>query len=402
MRRRLLHVTTVPMSLVFLKGQVGFMKASGFDVAAVSSPGPDLDAFAEAQGVAVHAVEMPRSITPVHDVGAVARLRAVIRALRPDVVHAHTPKGGLLGMIAATLAGVPVRVYHMRGLPMMTATGTRRRLLAATERVACRLAHSVICVSHSLREVAVAEGLCPPGKIRVLLGGSGNGVDASGRFDPARLDPSARADTRRTLGIPDDAVVVGFVGRLVRDKGIVELAAAWRDVREACPAAHLLLVGPFEPQDPVPADVEAALRDDPRVHLAGMDWNTPPLYAAMDVVTLPTYREGFPNVPLEAAAMGLPVVATRVPGCVDAVADGVTGALVPAQDATALAAAILPYVRDRALRAQHGAAGRARVLREFRQEALWEALRGEYERLLTERGVRPARATDLATAGSTR
>jgi glycosyltransferase involved in cell wall biosynthesis len=275
----------------------------------------------------------------------------------------------------------------MRGLPLMGATGAHRVLLRATEAVACRLAHRVICVSHSLCEVAVAEGICPLEKITVLAGGSGQGVDAAGRFDPAALAPGARETTRASFGIPADAMVIGFVGRLVHDKGVVELEAAWRALRDAYPSLHLLLVGPWEPQDPVPAGVRERLEADARVHLAGMDWNTPPLYAAMDVVALPTYREGFPNVPLEAAAMELPVVATRVSGCVDAVAEGVTGMLVPARDAEALAATLRRYLGDAELRSCHGAAGRERVLREFRQEVIWEAMFGEYCRLLSGAGL---------------
>lgn len=382
---RLVHVTTVPMSLMFLRGQVGFMRGRGVEISAVSSPGPELDAFARSEGVAVRAVEMPRRITPLRDLVSVARLRRVLREIRPAIVHAHTPKGGLLGMIAATLAGVPVRVYHMRGLPLMTASGLKRRLLRATEALSCRLAHQVFCVSHSLRAVAVEEGVCPPAKIRVLLAGSGNGVDASGRFNPDAVGPRARTETRARFGIPADASVIGFVGRLVRDKGLVELASAWQQLREDFPEARLLLVGPWEPQDPVPAEIRTRLESDPRVHLAGSDWNTPPLYAAMDLVALPTYREGFPNVPLEAAAMGLPVVATRIPGCVDAVWDGATGTLVPPRDGDALARALRAYLADRLLRQQHGCAGRERVLREFQQETLWEALYQEYLKLLRNR-----------------
>jgi glycosyltransferase involved in cell wall biosynthesis len=391
----LLHVTTIPMSLVFLRGQVGFMKARGFRIHALSSPGADLDAFGEEEGVPVYPVSMTRRITPARDVAAIAAMVGVIRRVRPDVVHAHTPKGGLLGMISAAVARVPVRIYHMRGLPLMGATGVRRRILALTERVSCRLAHRVICVSHSVRDEAVAAGLCAPDRIRVLLGGSGNGVDASGRFDPDALDEAAGAHTRERFGIPAGATVIGFVGRLVRDKGIVELAAAWQELRSN-PRLHLLLVGPWEPQDPVPAGVERALREDPRVHLAGMDWNTPPLYAAMDVVALPTYREGFPNVPLEAAAMRLPVVATRVPGCVDAVADGSTGTLVPPRDAAALAAALRRYVDDAGLRLVHGAAARDRALREFGREAIWEALYAEYRELLDDRRMPAPGRQDLA------
>ncbi|HET6765593.1 MAG TPA: glycosyltransferase family 4 protein [Longimicrobiaceae bacterium] len=390
---QLVHVTTVPMSLTFLTGQIGYVKERGYAVHAISSPGDDLHAFGERLGMPVSAVEMPRRISPLQDLRAVAKLAGALRRLRPAIVHAHTPKGGLLGMIAAWLTRVPVRVYHMRGLPLQTATGSRRVLLAATERVSCALAHRVICVSHSLRAVAVAEGLCPPDKIRVLLGGSGNGVDAAGRFDPASLPAGTRQQVRARLGIPDDAVVVGFIGRLVRDKGIVELAAAWERLREEHPGAHLLVVGPWEPQDPVPAELRRTLEGDPRVHLTGADWNTPPLYAAMDVVVLPTYREGFPNVPLEAASMGLPVVATEVPGCVDAVQHGATGTLVPVRDAAALAEAVGAYVADAGLRGAHGSAGRARVLRDFRREAIWQALAAEYDDLLQRAGrARPAPA----------
>lgn len=383
--RRLLHVTTIPMSLVFLRGQVGYMQRRGVDVSVLSSPGPDLDDFGRTHGVRAYAVNMRREITPLRDIAALRTMLHVMRSLRPHIVHAHTPKGGLLGMLAAALGGVPLRVYHMRGLPMATASGWRRGLLWLTERIACGLAHRVLCVSHSLRELATDARVCPAEKIEVPLGGSGNGVDALDRFNPATLPPDARAETRARFGIPVDARVIGFVGRLVRDKGIVELAAAWRSLREQFIDAHLLLVGPFESQDPIPRDVEVALRGDDRVHFVGMDWNTPPLYAAMDVVALPTYREGFPNVPLEAAAMGLPVVATRIPGCADAIVDGATGTLVPPRDAAALQTALALYLCDGPLGARHGAAGRERVLREFGQERIWEHIYNEYARSSLER-----------------
>ncbi|HVH12199.1 MAG TPA: glycosyltransferase family 4 protein [Longimicrobium sp.] len=381
----LCHVTTVPMSLTFLRGQVGYMQARGFRVSAVSSPGLELDEFGRENGAFVAALPMPRSITPGRDLWTVWRMTRVLRRIRPEIVHSHTPKGGLLGMLSAVAARVPVRIYHMRGLPLMGASGAKRRLLWWTEWVSCALAHRVICVSHSLREVALAEGLCAPEKIVVVAGGSGQGVDSAGRFDPANLPSGVREDTRARFNIPADAPVAGFVGRLVRDKGVVELWEAWRTLREAHPTLHLLLVGPFEPQDPVPPAVREGLEADPRVHLAGMDWNTPALYAAMDLLVLPTYREGFPNVPLEAAAMGLPVVATRIPGCVDAVVEGVTGTLVPVRDAATLAKAVGAYVADPELRRAHGTAGRARVERDFRREVIWAGILAEYTRLLDAR-----------------
>lgn len=379
---RVLHITTVPLSLAFLRGQLRYMKARGLQVRVISSPGIGLALFALDEGVPTEAVLMPRRISPVADLLAVASLMRQIRRWRPRIVHAHTPKGGLLGMIAAWVARTPVRIYHLRGLPFVTASGFRRRLLKRTEKVSCQLAHRVICVSRSVREVVVAEGLCPSEKIIVLAGGSGNGVDATGRFNPQRLQPGSREQVRQSCGVPLDTTVIGFIGRLVRDKGVIELAAAFRELRSEYPHLRLVMIGPEEERDSVPPEALHSLKSDPHVCLVGENWDTPPLYAAMDVVALPTYREGFPNVPLEAAAMGLPVVATRIPGCIDAVEDGVTGLLAEPRDVVSLVDKIRIYLDDSGLRAKHGAAGRERVLRDFRQEVIWEALYQEYMRLL--------------------
>lgn len=399
-RSRLVHITTVPTTLTFLRGQVSYIQQRGYAIHAVSSPGIDLMAFGRDEGVTVHAITLLRRISPLQDLHAVTRMVALLRRIAPTIVHAHTPKGGLVGMVAAAIARVPVRIYHIHGLPFVTAAGMRRRLLIASERTACALAHKVMCVSHSVAELAVREGICPADKLSVLCRGSSNGVDAARRFAPTGLAPDTRKATRARLRIPADAKVIGFIGRLVRDKGVEELEAAWQSLRAEYPDLHLVLVGPLEPQDPVPRQVRARLEADPRVHLAGMDWETPPYYAAMDIVAMPTYREGFPNVPLEAAAMELPVVATRVPGCVDAVEDGITGTLVPARDADALAAAIRRYLEDPELRRRHGMAGRLRVLRDFRQELIWEAMHQEYRRLLLQRGFAlPPLDGDPAVAG---
>jgi glycosyltransferase involved in cell wall biosynthesis len=383
---RVLHVTTIPLTLPFLAGHVAHAKRKGFEVHALSSPGEALDEFGRNLEIEVHAVPMQRRITPLADLAAVWRIVRVIRRVRPTIVDGHTPKGGLLAMIAAALARVPVRVYHQHGLPLVTATGLRRRILRATERTASRLAHQVICVSESVRAIAVAEGLCPPEKIKVLERGSIDGIEGERTFNPSRVSTESGQRVRARHQIPGDALVVGFVGRIVRDKGLLELARAWRLLREEWPSLHLLLAGPFESQDPIPVDVEATLRGDPRVHLAGMVHDMPSLYRALDLLVLPTYREGLPAALLEAAAMEVPVVATRVPGCVDVVRDGETGLLVPVRDAEALTAAIRRYLGDPGLRRQHGASGRDRALREFDPGVVREALFHEYLRLLGDRG----------------
>jgi glycosyltransferase involved in cell wall biosynthesis len=384
---RLIHITTVSQTLGFLRGQVSDMKRRGFEVHAVSSPGVELGAFATREGVPVHAVRMTRRITPLRDLVALVRLFFLMVRLRPSMVHANTPKGGLLGTLAAWLARVPARVYHIRGLPLMTTSGLKRRILSWSEWISCRLAHRVLCVSHSVCEVAVAEGLCPPGKIRVLGAGSSNGVDAGGRFNPARAGEKERLRLRAELGIPSEALVVGFVGRLAAAKGITELAAAWGLLRDRFPALHLLLVGPSEPHDPLPERCAAFLRAEERVHRAGPREDIPACLAAMDLFALPSHREGFSGANLEAAAMALPVVTTDVPGCTDSIVDGVTGVLVPPRDPAALAEAIGRYLDDAELSLRHGRAGRERVLREFRPEAIWEATFQEYMSLLRERGL---------------
>jgi glycosyltransferase involved in cell wall biosynthesis len=295
-------------------------------------------------------------------------------------------------MIAASLAAVPVRIYHVHGLRFTTARGLSRRVLRLTERVTCALATRVLCVSRSVADLALSDGVAPPDRTAVLLGGSINGVDATGRFRAPSLEEVAAA--RAALGIPASARVVGFVGRLVREKGLVELWRAWGTLRDELPDLRLVMVGPVEPQDPIPREVLASLSGDPRVLMAGLQWDTPRYFRAFDVLALPTYREGFPVVPLEAAAMRLPVVATRVPGCVDAIVDGVTGTLVPARDAAALTAALRAYLVDPELRRRHGDAARARVVREFDQERIWSALHLEYLEQAAQAGL-----TSIAPAG---
>jgi glycosyltransferase involved in cell wall biosynthesis len=183
-----------------------------------------------------------------------------------------------------------------------------------------------------------------------------------------------------------DARVVGFVGRIVRDKGVEDLINCWRIIRDEFPDVHLLVVGPFEPRDPVSSETEKILMNDHRIHLVGSTWETPPLYNAMDLLVLPSHREGFPVVPLEAAAMGLPVVATRIPGCIDAVVDGVTGFLIPPQDPPALCEALRRYLVDPELRRRHGRAGRERVLSDFRPESIWKAACDVYRRVYALKG----------------
>lgn len=386
-RPRLVQMTTVPTSFSFVEAQIQYANSNGMEVHLISSPGDELAEYGERLGVDFHELPMERRITPVRDLLSFWKLTRVLRKIRPHIVHGHTPKGGLLAMLGSWWCGVPVRMYHIHGLPMVTATGWKRRLLGWSEKISCLLASQVYCVSKSVREVAVKEGLCRAEKIEVLLNGTINGVDAETSFNPDRIDANGRFTIREMYNIPSDALVVGFVGRIVRDKGIIELVQAWNMISKEFSNAHLLIIGPFEPQDPIPPDVEEQLRMDDRIHVAGskVPEEIPKHFLALDVLALPSYREGFNTVLLEASAMRLPVVASSVPGCIDGVIDGETGMLVPAYDAPALAKALSVYLRDADLRDKHGIVGRERVLRDFRPEDMSRAIYLEYIRLMKSR-----------------
>ena len=380
---RIVYAVTHPMTARYLlDGQLAHLRRAGFEPHLVASPGPELGEVARREGVAVHAVPMAREMSPAADALALARLVRLFLRLRPDLVNAGTPKAGLLALLAARITGVPVRVYTLRGLRLETARGAVRRLLWATERLAAGSAQLVVCVSESLRRRAVELGLVAEGKTTMLCDGSSNGVDPDRFVRPDGETAALRAE----LGIPEGAPVVGFVGRLTRDKGLPELAEAFfGPVSTARPDARLLLVGGFEGGDPVPAEDVANLRDDPRVIKPGFVAHAAAYYPLMDVLAFPSYREGFPNVPLEAASACVPIAGFAATGTVDAVVHGVTGTLVRVGDAEALGAAINRYLEEPEFARCHGRAGRERVVRRFRSERLWEAWVDEYRRLLKAR-----------------
>ena len=381
----LFHVTTVPETFGFLRGQIAFIKERGFEIHAIASPGVLLDETGVRENIQVHPVVMHRKISPLADLRALYNLFRLFRYYKPTIVHAHTPKGGLLGVLAARIALVPVVIYGMRGLPFVTAFGFKKTILCLSEIVACRLSNLVLAVSFGIRQCAISHRFCQEKKLIVLGQGSSNGVDAESRYNPGKLPAGTREKIRRDLQIPSDSIILGYVGRIVRDKGLVELEEAWQDLRQRFPKLYLLLSGPVEPQDPVPSQVLARLQEDPRVRFTGWVNYMPPIYASMDILILPTYREGFPNTPLEAAAMKLPVVTTQVDGCVEAVLNGVTGLLVPPRDSRALAEVLERLLLNPDLRRTMGQAGRRRVLKEFKPERLWELLYKQYLDLLNRR-----------------
>jgi glycosyltransferase involved in cell wall biosynthesis len=382
---RLVYIMTSAPSAMFLRGQLTFMRERGFEVVVISAPGDELGLIREREGVTTVPIPMEREINPLKDLVSLLRLYTVLRRLRPAIVNAGTPKAGLLGMIAACAARVPVRIYFLLGLRLETTRGIKRFVLSVAERCASAFAHGVICDSESLRRLYVKLGYTTEAKTCVPGKGSPNGIFADEITPTPQVRERARA-LRARLGIPDGAPVVGFAGRLTRDKGVPELLDAFDLILASFPDARLLMLGDFEEGDPIPKSYLKRLRSHPLVVMTGFVSDPASYYRIMDIVAFPSYREGLAGPPLEAALVAeIPTVAFEATGTVDAVCDGVTGTIVPLGDVTSFARAIERYLRNDLLRREHGEAGRKYVLRHFSPEIVNGAIYEEYVRLLKAR-----------------
>lgn len=375
-RPRIVVGVTHPQTCLTLTGRLRALGESQFDVTLVSSRGRLAEQIASREGAQWRVIPIGREIAPIADFVSLVRLIILLLQVRPAMTEFSTPKAGLLGSVAAILTRVPVRIYMLRGLKLETTTGLKRHVLLAAERIAAWCSHVVLCNSPSLRDRAEALGIAPASKLIVAGYGSSNGVNVK-RFSPGR------SDVRLRLGLPMDVPVVGYVGRLTRDKGIPDLVDAFDAILDAEPSAHLLLVGWVDAaEDRLPSYIQKRIESHPRIHCTGFVDDTAPYYKAMDVMVLPSLREGFPNVVLEAAASGIPVIATDVTGARDSVVPGESGLLIPAESPEAIAETVLKLFRDPEWRAQMGLAARAWVAKHFADEDVLRLVTRYYADLL--------------------
>ena len=375
---RLIHITTTDMSLDWLLGpQLEAFAAAGYEVIGASAPGPHVAAI-EARGIRHEALaHATRAMAPHRDLQALLELRALFRRLRPTIVHTHNPKPGVYGRLAGRAADVPIVVNTVHGLYAIPEDPwPRRAVVYGLEHVAARCS-----LAELVQNPEDLETLARLGVPRDKLVHLGNGVDLS-RFDPATIAPGTRERLRAELRVDDDTVLVGAVGRLVEEKGYLELFAAATMLRRIAPAVAIVVVGPDDPDKTDALDRDAvAAAERAGVRFLGRRDDVADLYAAFDLYVLASWREGFPRSAMEAAAMGLPIVATDIRGCREVVDHGATGELVPVRDAVALADAIAALAGDQPRRARLGAAASAKARRDFDQQRVIDRTLETYERL---------------------
>lgn len=328
--KHILHVVNIYFVIpYFLGGQFEYFRELGYELDVVCSESPYLAPYARQHNFGYREIPILRSVNPIQDFKSIRQICRYIKDRQVGIVVGHTPKGGLLSMVAAWLMRVPKRVYFRHGLVYQTSSGLKRFILMSVDRLASLLATKIVCVSPSVLEQSIKDKLSPAHKQIVLGKGTCSGVDTQGKFNPQNINPEKMSLLKQKWGIDDSDWIVGYTGRLVRDKGIMELVDAFDLVKVNNPRLKLLLVGMFEERDALPQEVQNRIKNDPQI--VWTDFQNEDMeyfYAMMNVYVLMSYREGFPTGTLEAQSMGVPVITTRVTGCCDSIVEGETGTFV--------------------------------------------------------------------------
>jgi glycosyltransferase involved in cell wall biosynthesis len=380
---RVAHITTVDLSLrLLLLNQMQAIQSAGYDVVGISTPGPFV-AEIERAGIRHIPVHMTRTFSPRADITSFLELVRVMQREGFDIVHTHNPKPGLLGQLAARIAGVPIVVNTLHGFYFHDGMSPFwRRFYIATETIAATCSDVILSQNPEDIYTAIEAGIARPHKLRHL----GNGIDLS-RFDPNNIHAETLTRRRSELGIRAGQPVVGFVGRLVKEKGLLEFLAAARIVLDHVPTARFLIIGPAdaEKQDSLTPSIADSFGIADACVFAGMREDMPDLYALMDVFVLPSHREGFPRSPMEASAMGVPCVVTDIRGCRETVDHGRNGWLVPVHNVNQLADAIAILLQNPAVAAYMGGEARRKAVNEFDERLVFARVLDEYARLVKER-----------------
>lgn len=376
---KIIRATTVPGSLNnFCRGLLSeLQEREGYEVVALSSPGEALDEIREREKVRTIAVAMQRHISPVNDLRSLWKLIRVFRKEKPDMVHSMTPKAGLLCMLAAWVCRVPVRIHTFTGLVFPTSTGLKRKILMATDWLTCACATHVIPEGEGVKNDLITNRITRK-PLRVLGYGNVRGIDLN-RFDPENPEVIKAADEIRNQNV----LTFIFIGRLVGDKGIPELVNAFSRLNKELPDTRLLLVGREEPQlDPLDSNTLKELSDNPAIEAIGQKSDIRPWLLASDIFILPSHREGFPNVVIEAGAMGLPSIVTDINGSREIIHDGENGLIVPVKNANALYEAMKHLAETPEKIKAMAANARPMIASRFEQSFVRQCLKDYYKEIL--------------------
>lgn len=382
---KLIRITTVPLSLEkLLEGQLSYMKQY-YNVIAVSADEERLKGIGEKEEISTFCVELTRQITPWKDLKALCKLYLFFRREKPFIVHTHTPKAGTIGMLAAKWAGVPNRLHTVAGLPLLEINGKKRKLLNFVEEITYAAAKRVYPNSFGLKDIILKEGFCKPDKLKVIANGSSNGINTQ-YFSTDHFSNDHKRNLRASLKITPNDFVFTFIGRIVSDKGINELALAFQQLYEKNNNIKLLLVGPKETElDPLTPETETLITTHPGVIQTGYQADVRPYLVISNVLAFPSYREGFPNVVMQAGAMGLPAIVTDINGCNEIIIEGENGVIIPPKNSEALQKAMRLLAENRDLTQSLAEKARPLIVSRYEQKAVWEAILNEYKSL--EQGV---------------
>lgn len=376
---KLIRITTVPISLkILLKGQLKWM-STYFEVVGVSSSGEEVQEVRDQEGIRVEEIQMSRQITPIQDLISLVKMIRFLQKEKPQIVHSHTPKAGIIGMLAAKIAGVPIRIHTVAGLPLMEASGMKRKILLLVEKLTYWSATKILPNSKGLEAFILQENLVSSRKIQLIGKGSSNGIDTQ-HFDQEAVSDDEKQKLRKELHLKEDDFVFVFVGRLVADKGIQELVSAFSQLK--IENAKLLLVGPFETElDPLSLDTMEEIKTNPSILSVGFQSDVRPYFAISNVLVFPSYREGFPNVVMQAGAMGLPSIVSNINGCNEIIVEGENGTIIPVKNPNEIQHVMEKIMGDKPFYEHLKTNARTMIQSRYEQSVIWEALLEEYSRL---------------------